>query len=60
MHSGPAKLTKTDAGTLILVGNNIYTGGTTIEDGTLQFGNGGMTGKRGGQHYGQCRTRFQS
>jgi fibronectin-binding autotransporter adhesin len=42
--SGPAKLTKTDAGTLVLVGNNTYTGGTTIEDGTLQLGNGGITG----------------
>ena len=42
--SSPAKLTKTDAGTLVLVGNNTYTGGTTIEAGTLQLGNGGMTG----------------
>jgi fibronectin-binding autotransporter adhesin len=29
---------------LVLVGNNTYTGGTTIEAGTLQLGNGGMTG----------------
>jgi autotransporter-associated beta strand protein len=42
--SNPAKLTKADAGTLVLVGNNTYTGGTTIEAGTLQLGNGGMTG----------------
>src|SRR4029077_14481076 len=42
--SGPAKLTKTDAGTLVLVGNNTYTGGTTIEAGTLQLGNGGTSG----------------
>src|SRR5262249_29936399 len=42
--SGPAKLTKSDAGTLVLVGNNTYTGGTTIEAGTLQLGNGGTTG----------------
>jgi outer membrane autotransporter protein len=42
--SGPAKLTKSDAGILVLVGNNSYTGGTTIEDGTLQLGNGGITG----------------
>src|SRR5260221_794712 len=42
--SGPAKLTKTDAGTLVLVGNNTYTGGTTIETGTLQLGNGGTSG----------------
>src|SRR4029077_3772339 len=46
--SGPAKLTKTDAGTLVLVGNNTYTGGTTIEAGTLQLGNGGMTGSATG------------
>jgi outer membrane autotransporter protein len=42
--AGPAKLTKSDAGTLVLVGNNTYTGGTTIEAGTLQLGNGGTTG----------------
>jgi len=42
--SGPARLTKTDAGTLILSGDNTYTGGTIISDGTLQLGNGGTTG----------------
>ena len=42
--SGPARLTKTDAGALILSGDNTYTGGTIISDGTLQLGNGGTTG----------------
>ena len=32
------------AGTLILSGDNTYTGGTTISSGTLQIGNGGTTG----------------
>ena len=42
--SSPAKLTKTDAGTLVLVGNNTYTGGTIIAAGTLELGNGGTSG----------------
>ena len=32
------------SGTLILTGNNNYTGNTTISGGTLQVGNGGVTG----------------
>ena len=31
-------------GTIILSGSNSYTGGTTIQGGTLQLGNGGTTG----------------
>lgn len=40
----PLNLTKTSDDTLILSGNNSYTGGTTISAGTLQIGNGGTTG----------------
>lgn len=42
--SGSGGLDKTDLGTLILTGTNIYAGGTTIAGGTLQLGNGGTTG----------------
>jgi autotransporter-associated beta strand protein len=37
-------LTKQGAGTLVLTGNNHYDGGTTINAGILQLGNGGTTG----------------
>ncbi len=42
--AGNSKLVKTDAGTLVLSGANTYTGGTTISSGTLQIGNGDVTG----------------
>ncbi|RAO75897.1 hypothetical protein CA260_17885 [Dyella jiangningensis] len=41
---GGTALVKTDAGTLVLGGNNTYTGGTIISGGVLQIGNGGATG----------------
>ncbi|HDF2330307.1 TPA: autotransporter outer membrane beta-barrel domain-containing protein [Morganella morganii] len=41
-------LTKAGQGTLILTGDNTYTGSTVISDGTLQLGNGGTTGSVAG------------
>ena len=40
----PGIVEKTGAGTLVLTGANTYSGGTTIQAGTLQIGNGGTTG----------------
>lgn len=41
---GAGRLTKTGVASLILSGANSYSGGTTINAGTLQIGNGGTTG----------------
>ncbi|RUL78793.1 autotransporter-associated beta strand repeat-containing protein [Dyella choica] len=46
--TGSDGLVKTDLGTLVLTGNNTYTGGTTISAGSLQIGNGSTTGGIGG------------
>ncbi|MXO01327.1 autotransporter domain-containing protein, partial [Shinella zoogloeoides] len=42
--TGASRLVKDDLGTLILAGANSYTGGTAINAGTLQIGDGGTTG----------------
>ena len=39
--SGPGSLTKVDSGTLLLGGDNTYTGGTTVNAGTLQAAGAG-------------------
>ncbi len=45
--SGAGTLTQQGAGTTILTGNNTYGGTTTIAAGTLQIGNGGVSGTLG-------------
>jgi len=42
--SGTGTLTKLQASTVTLTGNNTYSGTTTISAGTLQIGNGGSSG----------------
>jgi len=43
-NTGATGLTKSGAGLLTLTGANAYTGGTTVNAGTLQLGAGGATG----------------
>jgi fibronectin-binding autotransporter adhesin len=42
--SGTGAVVQNGSGTTVLTGANSYTGGTTITIGTLQIGNGGITG----------------
>jgi len=42
--SGVGSVINDGPGTVILAGNNTYSGGTTINQGTLQIGNGGASG----------------
>lgn len=46
--AGTADLTKNGGGKVILSGTNTYSGATIINFGTLQVGNGGASGKLGG------------
>ena len=46
--SGSGGLAQSGTGVLTLLASNSYTGGTTISAGTLQLGNGGLTGSIAG------------
>ncbi|WP_447922762.1 autotransporter domain-containing protein [Achromobacter aegrifaciens] len=46
--SGNGKLAKLGAGTLVLTGNNTYMGGTSVQAGTLQVGDGAISGSIAG------------
>ena len=46
--SGPGGLTKVGGGTLTLTASNTYSGGTNVNAGTLQIGNGGSGASIGG------------
>ena len=45
LNNATSSLTKSGAGTLILTATNTYAGVTKINEGALQIGNGGTTGK---------------
>lgn len=47
--SGSGELVKAGNGTAVLTGNNMHTGGTRVEAGTLQLGDGGSTGNLAGR-----------
>ncbi|WP_445657613.1 autotransporter domain-containing protein [Achromobacter sp. NCFB-sbj8-Ac1-l] len=51
-------LTKAGAGTLVLTGNNTYSGGTHIASGTLQVGDGGSSGAIAGDVVTQGTLAF--
>ncbi|WP_343518910.1 autotransporter-associated beta strand repeat-containing protein, partial [Sphingomonas sp.] len=51
-------MTKSGSGVLTLVGDNTYTGGTTIAAGTLIIGNGGTTGSIVGDVLNNGRLTF--
>ncbi|MFG1453793.1 autotransporter-associated beta strand repeat-containing protein [Xanthobacter sp. V2C-8] len=55
---GTTGLEKTDLGTLILTGENTYTGGTTVTQGTLQIGDGGTSGAILGDVVNNARLAF--
>ncbi len=46
--NGASTLTMNGSGTVVLTNTNTYSGGTTINSGTIQLGNGGTTGSLGG------------
>lgn len=57
--TGTGSLIKDGTGTLTLVGNNTYSGGTTISNGTLQLGSGGASGSVAGNISNQGSLVFK-
>jgi fibronectin-binding autotransporter adhesin len=55
-NSGTLAIEKVGAGTLILTGQNTYTGGTTVTAGAIQIGDGGATGTAGNGNIGLAAT----
>lgn len=56
---GTQGMTKDGAGTLILSGNNLYSGTTTISAGTLQIGSDGLTGSVSGAIVNNATLKLQ-
>jgi outer membrane autotransporter protein len=56
--SGTGQLNQNGIGTLILSGNNTFTGTTNINAGTLQLGNGGTSGSLHGPIINNSTLRF--
>ena len=56
--SGSPSLIKTGSGTLVLSGNNTYTGTTTVSSGELQIGSGGTSGSIAGNLVNNATTTF--
>ena len=55
---GGGSIVKAGSGTLVLTGDNTYSGGTTINTGTLQIGNGGTTGSVAGNIVNNAALAF--
>jgi autotransporter-associated beta strand protein len=58
--AGGGALTKSTAGTVILVGSNTYSGGTQLGEGVLALGSAGALGSTGSIGFGSGTLQFSS